>query len=377
MQKHTLSNRELSRYSRHIMLPELGLAGQEKLKSSRVLLIGAGGLGSPLGLYLAAAGVGAIGIVDDDLVEDSNLQRQVIYTVDDIGKPKVECAARRLQQLNPLVKVIPHHLRLSKENALAMVEPYDLIIDGTDNFATRYLVNDACVLLGKTNVYGSIYRFEGQASVFNFENGPCYRCLFPEQPPAGSVPSCAEAGVLGVLPAIIASIQATEAVKILTGIGKTLSGRLMLYDALTLSFREMHFPKNPDCPVCGGNPRITGLAEYNETCETTSPAGNEISPEALHNRLEAGESLVLIDVREAYEREICSIEGSIHLTLQSLADHLDDFPKDQTLVFYCKAGGRSAGACEIFRQAGFSQSCSLAGGILAWADKIEPGLQRY
>ncbi|WLQ16982.1 molybdopterin-synthase adenylyltransferase MoeB [Hahella aquimaris] len=370
---------ELSRYSRHLSLPEFGRSGQERLRASRVLIVGAGGLGSPLGLYLAAAGVGVLGIVDGDVVEESNLQRQVLYTVDDIDQPKAERAAARLSALNPHVDIRPYAMTLSSENALALINDYDLVIDGTDNFPTRYLTNDACVLTNKPNVYGSIFQFEGQASVFHHDGGPCYRCLFPEPPPPGMVPSCAEGGVLGVLPAMIASIQATEAIKILTGMGDTLSGRLLQYNALSMSFDELRLRRDPQCPVCGDHPSIRALIDYDAFCGVPKTLAQEsdISPEALHARLQQGEDLTLIDVREPYEREICAIAGSLHIPLQSLPARINDFNKEQTLVFYCKSGGRSAGARQLFSDADFKRVYNLSGGILAWAAKVDPDMPRY
>ncbi|ABC30809.1 Dinucleotide-utilizing enzyme involved in molybdopterin and thiamine biosynthesis family 2 [Hahella chejuensis KCTC 2396] len=374
-----LTTAELSRYSRHLSLPEFGRAGQEQLRASRVLIVGAGGLGSPLGLYLAAAGVGILGIVDGDVVEESNLQRQVLYTVDDIGQPKAERAAARLNALNPHVDIRPYTMTLSSENALGLIKDYDLVIDGTDNFPTRYLTNDACVLAGKPNVYGSIFQFEGQASVFHHEGGPCYRCLFPEPPPPGMVPSCAEGGVLGVLPAMIAGIQATEAIKILTGMGDTLSGRLLQYNALSMTFDELRLRRDPECPVCGDHPSITALIDYDAFCGVPKALAQEcdINPEALNARLQKGEQMTLIDVREPYEREICAIDGSLHIPLQSLPARIHEFSKEQTLVFYCKSGGRSAGARQLFSDADFHRVYNLSGGILAWADKIDPDMPRY
>ncbi|AZZ93120.1 molybdopterin-synthase adenylyltransferase MoeB [Hahella sp. KA22] len=374
-----LTSAELSRYSRHLSLPEFGRSGQERLRASRVLIVGAGGLGSPLGLYLAAAGVGVLGIVDGDVVEESNLQRQVLYTVNDIGHSKAERAAARLSALNPHVDIRPYAMTLSSENALALINDYDLVIDGTDNFPTRYLTNDACVLTGKPNVYGSIFQFEGQASVFHHDGGPCYRCLFPEPPPPGMVPSCAEGGVLGVLPAMIASIQATEAIKIITGIGDTLSGRLLQYNALSMSFEELRLRRDSQCPVCGDLPSIRALIDYDAFCGIPKNLMQEsnISPEALHARLQQGENLTLIDVREHYEREICAIAGSLHIPLQTLPARINEFAKEQTLVFYCKSGGRSASARDLFNDADFKRVYNLSGGILAWAAKVDPDMPRY
>ena len=312
-----LNAAELTRYSRHLMLPEVGIEGQQKLKAAKVLIIGAGGLGSPLCLYLAAAGVGSIGIVDHDDVDETNLQRQIIFGVSDIGLNKAERAAIRMRELNPNTQIQTYQTLLNAENALDIIKDYDLIIDGTDNFPTRYLVNDACVLLNKPNIYGSIFRFEGQASVFNYMDGPCYRCLYPESPPPGMVPSCAEGGVLGVLPAIIASIQATEAVKIITGIGKTLSGRLLLYDALLMQFEELTLHKNPQCSLCGEQPNITELIDYQQFCgipaKSEMPQYEEISVRALKLRQDNGETLIILDVREPFERDICRLENSLHI----------------------------------------------------------------
>lgn len=372
-----LSSAELARYGRHLNLPDFGIEGQERLKSARVLLIGAGGLGSPLGLYLAAAGVGVLGIVDGDVVEDSNLQRQVLFTTADLGQPKAERAAARLRELNPYIEIRPYNLWLSAENALEIVRGHDLVVDGSDNFTTRYLANDACVLAGVPLVYGSISQFEGQASVFHYNGGPCYRCLFPEPPPPGTVLNCAEGGVLGVLPAIIASIQATEAIKVLTGIGETLSGRLLHYDAKKMQFRELRMARDTLCPVCGDQPSITSLAECRVVCEPPeTQAGAEISALELKAMLGA-EALVLVDVREPWERDICRITGSLDIPLGVLSDGVGALDKSRPLVCYCKTGGRSALACQQLRDAGFSQVFNLRGGILAWIDEVEPGLAKY
>lgn len=376
-----LSALELSRYSRHIMLPEMGVEGQESLKSASILIIGAGGLGCPLALYLAAAGVGHLGIVDNDVVDESNLQRQVLYTIDDIGKPKVDCAAARLRQLNPYIKISCHAELLTSANALQLIEPYDLVIDGTDNFPTRYLVNDACVLLNKPNIYGSIFRFDGQATVFNYQQGPCYRCLYPTPPPPGLVPSCAEGGVLGVLPAIIASIQATEAIKMLTNIGNSLSGKLLLYDALQMEFEYLQIEKNPDCPLCGKQPSIHALIDYQQFCGITTSSEprsyQDISPQQLKQWLDANKPLVLIDVREAYEREICKITESLHIPMAQIDAHMAEFDSEQLLVVHCKLGGRSAKVCQQFSAQGYQHVFNLTGGILAWADAVDDKLIRY
>ncbi len=374
------SPQELSRYSRHIMLPEIGTRGQAALKKASVLIVGAGGLGCPLSLYLAAAGVGHLGLIDDDVVDESNLQRQILFTVADIGLVKVDRAQAQLEQLNPHIKLSCYRHALTADNALSIISQYDLVIDGTDNFPTRYLVNDACVLLKKPNIYGSIYRFDGQATVFHYQSGPCYRCLYPEPPPPGLVPSCAEGGVLGVLPGMIAMIQATEAIKLITGTGTTLSGRLLLYDALHMTFDQLKIAKDPDCPVCGTHPSITGLIDYQQFCGLAEqpPAGYlEITPQQLKQRLDAGDDLILIDVRETFEREICRIAGSRHLPMADVTEHMALFSPDQTLVFHCKMGSRSAKVCQQFVDHGFTRVSNLKGGILAWADTVDNSLTRY
>jgi len=374
----TLSQQELARYGRHLTLPDFGLAGQERLKSARVLLIGAGGLGSPLGLYLAAAGVGVLGIVDGDVVEVSNLQRQVLFTTADVGSSKALRAAARLGELNPHVEVRPVNQWFTADNAEALIAGYDLVIDGSDNFTTRYLANDACVLLDIPYVYGSIYQFEGQASVFHYDGGPCYRCLFPEPPPPGSVPSCAEGGVLGVLPAMIASIQATEAIKLLTGIGETLSGRLLHYDAREMRFREFAMARNSHCPVCGDNPTITTLMEYRPVCDSADggPAIATMTPLGLQTAMEQGE-VMLVDVREPYERDICTIAGSLPLPLDSLRENLSALDRSKPVICYCKKGGRGETACRQLMAAGFPEVYNLEGGILAWIDAVDPSLRKY
>ncbi|MEA3298940.1 MAG: molybdopterin-synthase adenylyltransferase MoeB [Pseudomonadota bacterium] len=372
-----LSPEELARYGRHLALADFGPAGQARLKGARVLLIGAGGLGSPLGLYLAAAGVGVLGIVDGDRVEDSNLQRQVLFTTGDIGALKAERAAARLAALNPHIDIRPYPLWLSADNALQLIQGYDLVIDGSDNFATRYLVNDACVLAGKPLVYGSISGFEGQASVFHHRGGPCYRCLFPEPPPPGTVLNCAEGGVLGVLPAIIASIQATEAIKLLTGIGESLSGRLLHYDARGMRFREFRAARDEECPVCGERPTIVALEDYRVVCEAPREgAFAEISPGELKALL-ADEDTVLIDVRDPWERDICHIPGSRAAPLDILAEVAAQLDRSRRVICYCKTGSRSASACRQLAEAGFSNLDNLRGGILAWIEELEPGLPRY
>jgi sulfur-carrier protein adenylyltransferase/sulfurtransferase len=376
-----LSHAEVLRYSRHLLLPEVGVEGQRKLKNARVLTIGAGGLGSPLSLYLAAAGVGTIGIVDFDVVDLTNLQRQIVHGTSTLGKPKLESAKARLTDLNPNLKVESYEARLSAENALEIIRDYDIVVDGTDNFPTRYLVNDACVLLGKPNVYGSIFRFEGQASVFYAKEGPCYRCLYSEPPPPGLVPSCAEGGVLGVLPGIIGSIQALETIKLIIGAGDTLIGRLVLFDALKLKFRELKLRKDPDCPLCGEHPTIHELIDYEAFCGIgAAPAyqGPEIVVEQLKDELaDKGDELVLVDVREPHEWEIAHIEGAQLIPLGQLPDRINELDGHAEIVTYCHKGSRSMKALEILRGAGHSRVRSLAGGIDAWAARIEPGMARY
>jgi adenylyltransferase/sulfurtransferase len=379
-----LSNEEIRRYSRHLIMPEVGLDGQKKLKGARVLAIGAGGLGSPLAVYLAAAGVGTIGMVDDDVVDDSNLQRQILYGVSSVGRPKLQAAAERLRDMNPNVRVVPHETRLSSENALEIFRDYDIVADGTDNFPTRYLVNDACVLTGKPNVYASIFRFEGQASVFWAEKGPCYRCLYAEPPPPGLVPSCAEGGVLGILPGLLGVVQATETVKLILGSGEPLIGRLLLVDALSMSFRELKLRKNPDCPVCGPRPTITELVDYEAFCgipqEEARMAGSRI-PEVTVQELQAmrqrGEEFVLVDVREPHEIAICSFPESVKIPLGTLPQNLNRLSTADEIVVHCKMGGRSAKAVQFLQQAGFRKVKNLAGGIDRWAREIEPSMPRY
>jgi adenylyltransferase/sulfurtransferase len=377
-----LSREEVMRYSRHLLLPEVGMRGQERLKKGSVLLVGAGGLGSPAALYLAAAGVGRIGLVDFDLVDESNLQRQILHDTRWIGKPKLDSAADRLRALNPQVEVVLFPERLSAENALSILGGFDVVLDGTDNFATRYLTNDAGFLLGKPNVYGSIFRFEGQVSVFWPGKGPCYRCLYPQPPPAGLVPSCAEGGVLGVLPGVIGSLQATEAIKILLGIGRSLAGRLVLYDALDLSFRELTLRRDPACPLCGENPTITGLIDYDEFCglgrgEESAPEGSEVSVAVLKEWLDRGENVRVLDVREPHEAEICSIAGARLIPLASLPERLHEIDQVATIVVHCRTGTRSPRAVRLLRQAGLSRTYNLKGGILAWARDVDPSLATY
>ena len=378
-----LSRDEIQRYSRHLIMPEVGMDGQRKLKAARVLCIGAGGLGSPASMYLAAAGVGTLGIVDFDVVDASNLHRQIIYGVSDVGRRKLEVARGRLREMNPDMNVVLHETALSSKNALEIMRDYDVVVDGTDNFQTRYLVNDACVLLGKPNVYGSIFRFDGQASVFAVKGGPCYRCLYPEPPPPGLVPSCAEGGVLGVLPGIIGVIQATEAIKLILGAGQPLVGRLLLYDALTMQFRQMKLRRDVECPVCGDNPTVKALIDYDAFCGVTPPRADmdqripEITVEELKARLDRGEAVNILDVREPNEFQICRIEGSTLIPLGQLASRVSELDPNAELIVHCKMGGRSAKAVELLRERGFEKAYNLAGGILAWIDRVDPSLSKY
>jgi sulfur-carrier protein adenylyltransferase/sulfurtransferase len=377
-----LSDSELARYSRHLLLPEVGLDGQRRLKSARVLIIGAGGLGSPAALYLAAAGVGTLGIVDFDRVDVTNLQRQLLHATDAVGTPKTESARARLAQVNPHVVVETHELRLSSDNALELFERFDVIIDGTDNFATRYLANDACVLLGKPNVHGAIYRFDGQASVFSVGDAPCYRCLFPQPPPPGTVPSCAEAGVLGALPGIIGTIQAIETIKLILGIGETLAGRLLLLDALSMKFSSVRIAKDPACPACGTR-EITGLIDYDEFCGSRASDAepvdqmDEMTPEELAARMRDGPPLELIDVREPYEAKIAEIPGARLIPLGEFQGAIPSLDPDREYVIMCRSGARSARAVGALRQAGFAKVHNLAGGILRWSDDVDPTVQKY
>lgn len=381
----TLTQQEVARYSRHLIMPEVGVEGQKRLKAGSVLLIGAGGLGSPLALYLAAAGVGRLGLVDFDVVDFSNLQRQIVHGTPDVGRPKLHSARDRIKAINPEVQVDLHETRLSSANALSILGPYDLVIDGTDNFPTRYLVNDACVLLKKTNIYGSIFRFDGQASVFAPGKGPCYRCLYPEPPPPGEVPSCAEGGVLGILPGLIGCIQATEAVKLLMGQGSPLIGRLLLYDALAMSFREFKVRRNPNCPICGNAPTITQLIDYEQFCgmrgqESAAPSiprEDEITPEELKARLDRGERLYILDVRNPPEYGICRLEGSVLLPLPELPTRFNELDREREMIVHCKSGIRSARAIAFLRAQGFRRMRNLEGGILAWAERIDPTMARY
>jgi adenylyltransferase/sulfurtransferase len=382
-----LTPQEVARYSRHLIMPEVGMDGQKRLKAASILLIGAGGLGSPLGLYLAAAGVGRIGIVDFDVVDFSNLQRQVLHGTPDVGRPKLQSAKDRLQAINPEVQIDLYETRLNSNNALSIIGPYDIVIDGTDNFPTRYLVNDACVLLKKPNVYGSIFRFDGQASVFYPPHGPCYRCLYPEPPPPGEVPSCAEGGVLGILPGLIGCIQATEGVKLILGKGSTLIGRLLLYDALSMKFQEFKVRRNPKCPMCGDKPTITQLIDYEQFCgirgqETaSSPAAAasdwEITVDELKKRLDRNEKLFILDVRNPEEFQICRIPGSTLLPLPELPSRFKELNPDQEMIIHCKSGMRSLKATNFLRQQGFQKVKNLKGGILAWADRIDPSVPKY
>ncbi len=379
-----LSNEEIARYSRHLIMPEVGMAGQRRLKQGSVLLIGTGGLGSPLALYLAAAGVGHIGLVDFDVVDASNLQRQIVHGTSTVGVAKTESAKRRLQDLNPYIEITTYETRITSQNALDLMRPYDVIVDGTDNFPTRYLTNDACVLLGKPNVYGSIFRFEGQVTVFSTrDGGPCYRCLYPEPPPPGLVPSCAEGGVLGVLPGVIGTIQATEVIKLLTGIGEPLIGRLLLYDALSMRFRELKLRRNPSCPVCGDHPTITELIDYEQFCgivpeEQTLSNQFEITPHELAEWLERPDRPFLLDVRNPYEVAIASIPGTDKLIpIDQLPERINELDPSREMVVYCRSGARSGRAVELLKSVGFRKVKNLVGGILRWADEVDPSLPKY
>jgi molybdopterin/thiamine biosynthesis adenylyltransferase/rhodanese-related sulfurtransferase len=383
-----LTREELVRYSRHLMLPDVRVEGQQRLKGARVLCIGAGGLGSPVAMYLAAAGVGTIGLVDFDAVETSNLQRQILHGTTDVGRPKVASGKDRLKNLNPNVTVETHHVQLTSANALDILRPYDVIVDGADNFPTRYLVNDACVLLGKPNAFGAIFRFEGQASVFAVKNGPCYRCLFPEPPPPGLVPSCAEAGVFGVLPGLVGTIQATEALKLILGIGETLVGRLVVYDALRMTFRELSVPRDPDCPVCGTHPTVRELIDYEAFCGTAQtaapalPLGSTavdpvITVDELKARMDRGDRPFLLDVREQVEYAIVRLEGGTLIPLGELVARQGELDPDREIVVYCHHGNRSGKATAFLRQQGFPLARNLRGGIDEWAIRIDPSLPRY
>jgi sulfur-carrier protein adenylyltransferase/sulfurtransferase len=385
-----LTTDELARYSRHIILPEVGMEGQQRLKAAKVLCVGTGGLGSPLALYLAAAGIGTLGLVDFDVVDASNLQRQIIHSTRDIGRKKLDSAAEKLTALNPALNVVKHDTMLSSANALDILKDYDIVADGTDNFPTRYLVNDACVLLGKPNAYGSIFRFEGQASVFATNDGPCYRCLYPEPPPPGLVPSCAEGGVLGILPGLVGVIQATEVIKLvlgplIAGKGETLVGRLLLIDALNMRFRELKLRKNPDCPVCGVHPTQTTLIDYQQFCGIMPETAQEkkmnngipqMTVKELKARLDSGDDLQLIDVREPFEYQIAQIGGTL-IPQNEVPNRLGEIDRNREVVVQCKSGGRSQRIAEFLKQAGYAKVSNLAGGILAWSDEIDPKVAKY
>jgi molybdopterin/thiamine biosynthesis adenylyltransferase/rhodanese-related sulfurtransferase len=377
-----LTNDEILRYSRHLVLPEVGMEGQRKLKAARVLCVGAGGLGSPVALYLAAAGVGTMGLVDFDVVDFTNLQRQVIHTTADVGRKKLDSASEKIAAINPNVQLKRFETRLTSENALQILAGFDMVVDGTDNFPTRYLVNDACVLTGIPNVYGSIFRFEGQASVFATADGPCYRCIYPEPPPPGLVPSCAEGGVLGILPGLLGVIQATEAVKLIIGVGDPLIGRLLLVDALGMQFRQMRLRKNPDCPVCGQHRTVTKLIDYNQFCgirgEEIVPVSGvpDMEPEELKRRLDAGDDLFILDVRGPSEYQICNLGGHL-IPLNDLPKRLHELDPSREIVVHCKLGPRSAKAVEFLRQSGFRKVYNLKGGIRAWADRVDRKLPKY
>ena len=378
-----LSKEEIQRYSRHLIMPEVGMDGQLKLARAKVLMIGAGGLGAPLGLYLAAAGVGRLGIVDFDSVDLTNLQRQITFTTQDVGRPKALAAQERLSSMNPTIRIDTYRTMLTSANALDLFRDWDIIVDGTDNFPTRYLVNDACVLMDKPNVYGSIFRFEGQVTVFNYKGGPCYRCLYPEPPPPGLVPSCAEGGVLGVLPGIVGSLQAMETIKLILGIGEPLAGRLLRFDALPMTFKEYRLRKNPACPICGEHRTINGLIDYEEFCgirgEEVVPVTTgipEITPRELKTRLDRGDDLFILDVREPHEYQICNIKGHL-IPLGELPRRVSELDSSREIVAHCRSGKRSADAVEFLRQSGFRKIWNLKGGILAWSDEVDPSVPKY
>ena len=389
----SLSAEELRRYARHVILPEVGLEGQRALKAARVLAVGAGGLGSPLALYLAAAGVGTLGLVDFDVVDESNLHRQLLFGTADVGRPKLEAAARRLRDVNPHLEIVPFEARLTSENALDVLRGFDVVADGTDNFPTRYLVNDACVMLGKPNAYASIFRFEGQASVFWAERGPCYRCLYPEPPPPGMVPSCAEGGVLGVLPGLLGTVQAVETIKLVLGIGEPLVGRLLLVDALGMRFRELRVRKDPECAVCGPNPTVTSLIDYEEFCSGREAGGGsreadamvssapmripEITVEELKAMRDRGEKVTLVDVREPHEWAVSDLPESLKIPLRTLPQSLDKLAPEDEIVVYCRSGARSANAVQFLAGRGYTRAKNLVGGINLWAERIDPSLPRY
>ena len=380
-----LTTDDLSRYSRHLILPEVGMEGQQRLKAARVLCVGTGGLGSPLALYLTAAGIGTLGLVDFDVVDASNLQRQIIHSTKDIGRKKIDSAEEKLKALNPAINIVKHETMLTSANALDILKDYDIVADGTDNFPTRYLVNDACVLLGKPNAYGSIFRFEGQASVFATKEGPCYRCLYPEPPPPGLVPSCAEGGVLGILPGLVGVIQATEVIKLILGKGAPLIGRLLLVDALNMRFRELKLRKNPECPVCGTNPTLTKLIDYDHFCGIVPETPQEknmkngipqLTVKEFKARRDAGEQIFLLDVREPYEYQIAQIGGTL-IPQNDVPNRLAEIPRDREIVVHCRSGARSQRIAEFLKQSGYTQVVNLAGGILAWSDEIDPAVQKY
>lgn len=386
MSDDILSSEELARFNRHIILPQVGLEGQQALKQSKVLVIGTGGLGSPISLYLSAAGVGTIGLVDFDVVEDSNLQRQIAHSTADIGRPKIESAKDKLLGINPHLHVQLHGNGIRRDNVRDIISQYDLVVDGTDNFPTRYLVNDACVLEKKSLIYASIFQFEGQATVFNYKEGPCYRCLYPEPPPPGLVPSCAEGGVLGVLPGVIGVIQATEAVKIILNKGTSLSGRLLLYDAMDMKFREVKLRRDPSCPACGNHPSIGDVVEYEQFCglpptetkkEEVILAENDITPMQLKQMMIVGSDLFVLDVREPHEVSICELSGTYKIPLGNLAERYVEIPKDKTVVVHCKLGGRSSQAVDFLQSQGYTDIKNLAGGIIRWIDDIDQTLQKY
>jgi sulfur-carrier protein adenylyltransferase/sulfurtransferase len=379
-----LTRDEVQRYSRHLIMPEVGVEGQRKLKAARVLCVGAGGLGAPASMYLAAAGVGTLGLVDFDVVDASNLHRQIIYGTPDVGKGKLEASRERLTAMNSGVKVVTHEVALTSKNALDVLKDYDVVLDGTDNFQTRYLVNDACVQLGKPNAYGSIFRFDGQASVFGVKGGPCYRCLYPEPPPPGLVPSCAEGGVLGVLPGIIGIIQATEAIKLILGAGQPLVGRLLLYDALQMRFRELKLRRDPECPMCGDHPTIHALIDYDQFCgvvpahaQPTGAGVPEVTAEELKAKRDRGEDVFVLDVREPNEYQISRIEGSTLIPLGELASRTAELDRDREIVVHCKMGGRSAKAVALLQERGFTKVRNLKGGILSWIDRVDPSQSKY
>jgi adenylyltransferase/sulfurtransferase len=380
-----LTTSDLSRYARHLILPEVGMEGQQKLKAARVLCVGTGGLGSPLSFYLTAAGIGTLGLVDFDVVDASNLQRQIIHSTKDIGRKKLDSAEEKLTALNPTIRIVKHETMLTSANALEILKDYDIVADGTDNFPTRYLVNDACVLLGKPNVYGSIFRFEGQASVFATEQGPCYRCLYPEPPPPGLVPSCAEGGVLGIMPGIIGVIQAAEVIKLILGKGDSLIGRLLLVDALTMRFRELKLHKNPQCPVCGTNPTVTRLIDYQHFCGIVPETPEEksvkngipqLTVKELKRRIDAGEEVFILDVREPYEYRIAQIGGKL-IPQTDIPNRLSEIDRNREIIVQCRSGVRSQKVAEFLKQQGYPRVVNLAGGILAWADEIDPKMQKY